>query len=53
MITALFIRTLSRRPTGDELHDLLTLVGDDPTDRAVYDDIFWGLLNSTEFLFNH
>lgn len=22
-------------------------------DQAVYEDIFWSLLNSTEFLFNH
>jgi hypothetical protein len=24
-----------------------------PKDRKVYDDIFWALLNSTEFEFNH
>ena len=53
MITALFIRTLSRQPTADEMTDLLALVADDSRERAVYDDIFWGLLNSSEFLFNH
>ena len=53
IITALFIRTLSRQPTYDELHDLILLVEDAPTDRAAYEDIFWGLLNSTEFIFNH
>jgi hypothetical protein len=53
IITALFIRTLSRRPTGDEMAGLLELVGSDAVGKAFYDDIFWGLLNSTEFLFNH
>jgi hypothetical protein len=53
IITALFIRTLSRQPTYDELHDLILLVEDAPTDLAAYEDIFWGLLNSTEFIFNH
>jgi len=28
-------------------------VGDAVKDPAVYEDIFWSLLNSTEFLFNH
>jgi hypothetical protein len=29
------------------------LVGDKTTDVAVYNDVFWSLLNSTEFAFNH
>jgi hypothetical protein len=29
------------------------LVGDDVKDPAVYEDIFWSLLNSTAFLFNY
>jgi len=24
-----------------------------PKDQAIYEDIFWSLLNSTEFVFNH
>jgi hypothetical protein len=32
---------------------MLGLVGNDTKDRKAYQDIFWGLLNSTEFLFNH
>ena len=32
---------------------MIALVGDKPKDPAVYEDIFWSLLNSTEFLFNH
>jgi hypothetical protein len=53
IIEELFIRALSRRPTDAELSKLLPLAERSPTDRAVYDDIFWGLLNSTEFATNH
>ena len=49
----LFIRVLSRRPTGSEARDLRALVGDSTNDPGVYEDIFWSLLNSTEFAFNH
>jgi hypothetical protein len=49
----LFIRTLGRRPSEAERHKLLALVEANPKERAGYDDIFWALLNSTEFEFNH
>ena len=49
----LFIRTLSRCPEGDEMRDLLALVDGSAKDAEVYQDIFWSLLNSTEFLFNN
>lgn len=53
MIEALYIRALSRKPTSIELNGLLDLIGDKKQDRGVYEDIFWSLLNSTEFAFNH
>ncbi len=53
VIDELFIRALSRRPTPEEMSDLKALVGDAGKDPAVYEDIFWSLLNSTEFAFNH
>ena len=53
MIEQLFIRSLSRRPTSIERTALRELVGDAVKDRLIYEDIFWGLLNSTEFAFNH
>jgi hypothetical protein len=49
----LFIRTLSRRPDAGEMRDLLALVDGSAKATEVYQDIFWSLLNSTEFLFNH
>lgn len=53
VIAELFIRVLSRKPTADELRYMRDLVGDAVKDHAVYEDIVWGLLNSTEFAFNH
>ncbi len=53
IIEELYLRTLSREPKPDELSTMLGLVGSDTKDRKAYQDIFWGLLNSTEFLFNH
>jgi len=49
----LFILALSRTPTTEETTELRAVIGDNPQDAAVYEDIFWSLLNSTEFAFNH
>lgn len=53
IIEELYLRALSRSPQPDEMSAMLGLVGTDTKDRKAYQDIFWGLLNSTEFLFNH
>jgi len=53
IIGELYLRALSRSPQPDEMSAMLGLVGNDMKDRKAYQDIFWGLLNSTEFLFNH
>lgn len=50
-IEQIFILVLSRRPTADEVRDLSQLIGPQKKDLAIYEDIFWGLLNSTEFSF--
>jgi hypothetical protein len=53
IIEELYVRTLCRRPTTAEMAGMRALVGDDVKDPAVYEDIFWSLLNSTAFLFNY
>jgi hypothetical protein len=53
IITALFIRTLSRKPTADELAGFVQMVAKAEKGPAVYEDIFWSLFSSTEFVFNH
>jgi hypothetical protein len=52
-VDELFIRALVRKPSEPEKKKLLPLVAASPGDRKAYDDIFWALLNSTEFEFNH
>ena len=47
----IYIRALARKPSEAEKKKLLALIV--PNDRKSYDDIFWALLNSTEFQFNH
>ena len=53
VLEQLFILALSRKPTGSESTGLRKLIGEAVKDEAVYRDIFWSLLNSTEFSFNH
>lgn len=53
IIDSLYLRALSRPPSLPEKRKLLALTTGHEKDRKVYDDIFWALLNSTEFAFNH
>jgi hypothetical protein len=52
----LFLSTLCRRPEPEELSALSTYVAQTSADRGpktALADIFWALLNSAEFVFNH
>jgi hypothetical protein len=53
IIEILFVRALCRLPTSSEKSALRELVGAATGDQAVYEDILWSLLNSSEFAFNH
>jgi hypothetical protein len=53
IVDELFIRSVSRKPSEAEKKKMMTLVQPTPTDRKAYEDVFWALLNSTEFSFNH
>lgn len=55
-LDAIFLAALSRHPSDDERRKCLELLKSDPTPKAHADtlgDIFWALLNSSEFLLNH
>ena len=54
VIETLYLRAFSRPPTDVEREKLKARVGDDPklVPRRL-DDLFWALLNSREFVFNH
>jgi hypothetical protein len=52
-ITDLYIRCLSRQPTKAELARLVPTLNQSTQPAQALDDLFWALLNSREFLFNH
>ena len=56
IIENLYIRCLSRMPTDKELttiNGVLASEKDKAKKKEVFEDVFWSLLNSREFLFNH
>lgn len=52
-IEELYARCLSRAPTEKEMAKLKTYFADKKSNEQVVTDIFWALLNSKEFIFNH
>ena len=53
IIEDLYLRCLSRRATREELITLSSLVNAAPDKQKALEDVFWAILNSREFLFNH
>jgi hypothetical protein len=55
IIEELYLAALSRYPTDRELASLLATMNGAPAGerRAVLEDIYWAVLSSREFLFNH
>jgi hypothetical protein len=51
--TELYSRSLGREPTAEELKKIQTIVATNPNKEQALEDVFWALLNSREFLFNH
>lgn len=55
-IEALFLATLSRPPSSEELETFRAYVvsgGPRQDEQSALSDVFWALLNSSEFLWNH
>ncbi|MCE9562109.1 MAG: DUF1549 domain-containing protein, partial [Planctomycetes bacterium] len=53
IIEELFLRTVTRKPTPKEMANLSKALAEEPNKVKVLEDIFWALLNTREFLFNH
>ena len=53
IIEELYIRCLCRKPTQKEMDNLVAALAQEPDKAKGLGDLFWALLNSREFMFNH
>ena len=53
VIDQLYRRCITRPPTAQELETLMGYVNSAEDKRQALEDVFWALLNSKEFMFNH
>jgi len=53
VIQSIFVRAMTRPPTPDEAKQLLAIAGQSGNIQAGLEDVFWAVLNSREFIFNH
>lgn len=53
VIDHLYRATLSRQPTEAELERVMKMVESSEKQNEALEDVFWALLNSKEFIFNH
>ncbi len=53
IVEELYIRSVARKPTEVELAKIDELLEAEINPKPVLEDVFWALLNSKEFLFNH
>lgn len=53
IIEDLYLRCFSRKPTREEQAALCSIVASSGDQQKALEDVFWGILNSREFLFNH
>ena len=53
IIDTLYLRCFTRKPTSEELAQLSKFIPTEGKPDQALNDIFWSLLNSKEFVFNH
>ncbi len=53
VVETLYLRTLCRKPRGEEIAHWSTVLDEAESFREASEDLFWALLNSREFAFNH
>ncbi|MEX2356764.1 MAG: DUF1553 domain-containing protein, partial [Pirellulaceae bacterium] len=53
IVDRIYIRSLSRKPTAEEREKLNAILAEDENRQRGLEDVFWAVLNSREFVFNH
>ncbi len=53
IIEKIYMRCISRAPTEAESSTLLKMISEAPNEEQGLQDVFWAVLNSREFIFNH
>jgi hypothetical protein len=53
VIDTIYVRCLSRKPSAEEMAKLTAVVKAAPNPQAGLEDVFWAVMNSREFMFNH
>jgi hypothetical protein len=53
IVEELYVRCMSRVPTAKERSELAKLVDEQQDKQKALEDVFWALLNTREFMFNH
>ncbi|MGC4002303.1 MAG: DUF1553 domain-containing protein [Pirellulales bacterium] len=53
IIDSIYIRALGRKPSAEETNRLMNVVEGSANPEAGLIDVFWAVLNSREFMFNH
>ena len=53
IVEELYLRTLVRRPSPIEMDRLRVAMNEEPDKAKGLEDVFWALMNTREFVFNH
>ena len=53
IIENIYVRCLSRPPSDVEMKKLVAAVEANPNKQQALEDVFWAIMNSREFMFNH
>jgi len=53
IIETIYVRCLCRQPTATERANLEAMIANGKNQQAALEDVFWAVLNTREFMFNH
>jgi len=53
VIETIYVRCLSRKPTAEEYERLAPVIAQAESPQQGLEDVYWAVMNSREFLFNH